>query len=75
MTDGGDTKDDVKLPENEIGDKIKKMFQEEEKDVSKYSPYLRRNSHSRTNTKSDVVILTAMGEEAAVEAKEAAKSG
>lgn len=75
MTDGGDTKDDVKLPENEIGDKIKKMFQEEEKDVSKYSPYLRRSSHSRTNTKSDVVILTAMGEEAAVEAKEAAKSG
>lgn len=36
MTDGGDTKDDVKLPENEIGDKIRKMFQEEEKDVSKY---------------------------------------
>lgn len=36
MTDGGDTKDDVKIPDNEIGDKIKKMFQEEEKDVSKY---------------------------------------
>lgn len=36
MTDSGDTKDDVKIPDNDIGDKIKKMFQEEEKDVSKY---------------------------------------
>lgn len=41
MTDGGDTKDDVKLPDNEIGEKIKKMFHEEEKDVSKYSDLTR----------------------------------
>lgn len=47
MTDNGDTKDDVKLPENEIGDKIKKMFQEEEKDVSKYTLY--SPSDSRQN--------------------------
>jgi translation initiation factor 5A len=52
MTDDGVTKDDVKLPDGEIGDKINKLFKVEEKDTN-------------------VVILTAMGEEAAVEAKEA----
>lgn len=35
MTDSGDTKDDVKVPEGDIGDKIKRMFQEEGKDCSK----------------------------------------
>ncbi|KAF3767698.1 eukaryotic translation initiation factor 5A [Cryphonectria parasitica EP155] len=54
MTDDGDTKDDVKVPDGEVGDKITRLFKEEEKDTN-------------------VVILTAMGEEAAVEAKEAAK--
>ncbi|KAL4810784.1 translation protein SH3-like domain-containing protein [Aspergillus unguis] len=54
MDDNGDTKDDVKLPENEVGDRIKKMFKEEEKDCN-------------------VIILTAMGEQAAMEVKEAPK--
>jgi translation initiation factor 5A len=35
MTDNGDTKDDVKVPDNEVGDKIKQMFQVEEKECSK----------------------------------------
>ncbi|RYO75485.1 hypothetical protein DL766_002572 [Monosporascus sp. MC13-8B] len=52
MDDDGDTKDDVKMPEGEVGEKINRLFKVEEKDTN-------------------VVILTAMGEEAAVEAKEA----
>lgn len=35
MKDDGDTKDDVKLPEGDVGARIVKMFREEEKDVSK----------------------------------------
>lgn len=35
MTDGGDTKDDVKVPDGEVGDKINKLFKEDEKDTSK----------------------------------------
>ena len=35
MTDGGDTKDDVKVPDSDVGARITKMFREEEKDVSK----------------------------------------
>src|ERR1044072_6979326 len=35
MKDDGDTKDDVKVPDNEVGQRIVKMFREEEKDVSK----------------------------------------
>ena len=34
MAEGGDTKDDVKMPEGEVGDKITKLFKEEEKDTS-----------------------------------------
>lgn len=34
MTEDGDTKDDVKLPEGELGEKINKLFREEEKDTS-----------------------------------------
>ncbi|KAG7113685.1 Eukaryotic translation initiation factor 5A like protein [Verticillium longisporum] len=52
MADDGDMKDDVRMPDGEIGDKIKKLFQEEEKDTN-------------------VIILTAMGEQCAIEAKEA----
>jgi len=54
MSDDGTTKDDVKIPDGETGDKIKKLFQEEGKDVN-------------------VIVLTAMGEETAIDAKEAAK--
>ncbi|KAJ5498020.1 hypothetical protein LT330_002715 [Penicillium expansum] len=56
MTDNGDTKDDVKVPDNEVGEKINQMFLTEEKECN-------------------VVVLTAMGEEAAMECKEAPKSG
>lgn len=38
MTDGGDTKDDVKVPGGEVGERIEKLFKKEEKDVSKYLP-------------------------------------
>ena len=35
MAEDGETKDDVKVPDGEIGDKIAKLFTEEEKDTSK----------------------------------------
>lgn len=35
MSDSGDTKDDVKLPDGEVGDKINKLFTEDGKDTSK----------------------------------------
>lgn len=34
MADDGETKDDVKVPEGEVGDKIEKLFTTEEKDTS-----------------------------------------
>jgi len=52
MADDGETKDDVKVPDGEIGEKISKLFTEDEKDTN-------------------VIVLTAMGEQAAIEAKEA----
>lgn len=36
MTDDGDTKDDVKVPDGEVGEKIRKLFTEEEKDTSEF---------------------------------------
>jgi len=54
MSDDGTTKDDVKIPDGECGDKIKKLFTEEGKDIN-------------------VIVLTAMGEETAIDCKEAAK--
>ena len=35
MADDGETKDDVKVPEGEIGEKIEKLFTVEEKDTSR----------------------------------------
>jgi len=55
MSEDGTTKDDVKVPDGEVGDKINKLFKDEEKDTN-------------------VIILTAMGEEACIDAKEAPKS-
>jgi len=52
MSEDGTTKDDVKVPEGEVGEKITKLFREEEKDTN-------------------VIVLTAMGEEVAMDAKEA----
>merc|ERR1712115_741408 len=54
VSDAGDEKNDVKIPEGDVGAKIQKLFTEEEKDVN-------------------VIVLTAMGEEAAIDAKEAPK--
>lgn len=34
MAEDGETKDDVKVPDGEIGDKIEKLFTIEEKDTS-----------------------------------------
>ncbi|KAH7128682.1 translation protein SH3-like domain-containing protein [Dendryphion nanum] len=56
MHDDGSLKDDVKVPDGEVGDKIRKLFTEDGKDTN-------------------VIVLTAMGEEAAIDAKEAPKSG
>jgi len=55
MSDDGTTKDDVKLPDGEVGDKINKLFTDEGKDTN-------------------VIVLTAMGEESAIDAKEAPKA-
>ncbi len=35
MSDDGDTKDDVKVPDGEVGEKITKLFKTEEKDTSR----------------------------------------
>ena len=55
MQESGDTKDDVKLPDNELGERINHMFRDEEKDLN-------------------ITVLTSMGEEAAMDVKEAARS-
>lgn len=34
MSEDGSTKDDVKVPDGEVGDKINKLFKEDEKDTS-----------------------------------------
>ena len=34
MSEDGSTKDDVKVPEGEVGDKVNKLFNEEQKDTS-----------------------------------------
>jgi len=54
MSDDGSTKDDVKVPDNEVGEKIRKMFTEDGKETN-------------------VIVLTAMGEEMAMDCKEAPK--
>ena len=69
MSEDGTTKDDVKVPEGEVGEKINKLFREEEKDTSKCTLV-----HAPKNTwliSTDVIVLTAMGEEVAMDAKEA----
>lgn len=37
MSDDGTTKDDVKMPDGEVGDKIEKLFRTDEKDTSECS--------------------------------------
>ncbi|TGO32257.1 hypothetical protein BHYA_0334g00040 [Botrytis hyacinthi] len=55
MSEGGDLKDDVHLPDGEVGQKIRSLF----------------DSDKETN----VIVLTAMGEQLAIDGKEAPKSG
>ena len=38
MGDDGSTKDDVKVPEGDVGDKIEKLFRTDEKDTSMTLP-------------------------------------
>lgn len=38
MNEEGDTKDDVRMPDGEIGEKIERLFKTEEKDTSRSSP-------------------------------------
>lgn len=76
MSENGDLKDDVKIPDGEIGEKIIRLFREEEKDTSEFfeiSVYILEIYAD--NPLPDVIILTAMGEETAIEAKEAPKQG
>ena len=71
MSEDGTTKDDVKVPDGEVGDKIEKLFRAEEKDTSK------SNLHGHSFLSLiilDVIVLTSMGEEVAIEAKEAPKA-
>jgi len=35
MNEEGDTKDDVRMPDGEVGEKIERLFKVEEKDTSK----------------------------------------
>jgi len=71
MDDVGGAKDDVRLPEGEVGEKINKLFKVEEKDVSKcYDEANALHESTLTVTIQDVTVQTAMGEEAAVDAKE-----
>ncbi len=71
MADDGETKDDVKVPDGEVGEKLEKMFKIDEKDTSEClcTPSLRQHL-----TSLDVIVLTAMGEEAAIDAKEAPRA-
>jgi len=74
MADDGETKDDVKVPDGEVGEKIDKLFTTEEKDTSEFLPpgnFRRKWAYANMQSLPDVIVLTAMGEQAAIEAKEA----
>lgn len=68
MSDDGETKDDVKMPAGETSEKITRLFGEG-KECSMSLRFLRPTL--RWLIKIDVVVLTAMGEEAAIDVKEA----
>jgi hypothetical protein len=48
MSEDGNMKDDVKVPEGEIGQKIEKLFRDEEKDTSAY--YFSNIEHNKLLT-------------------------
>jgi len=39
MSEDGSTKDDVKVPDGEVGEKINKLFDQEQKDTSESTTY------------------------------------
>ena len=45
MSDDGATKDDVKSPDGEVGEKIEKLFRTEEKDTSKPNRNKKHDHH------------------------------
>ncbi len=49
MADDGETKDDVKVPDGEVGEKIEKLFTTEEKDTSK-SPHCHTGAEDLADT-------------------------
>lgn len=55
MSDDGETREDVPVPQGEVGSKIRKYFTVEEKETN-------------------VTVLTSMGEQLAIEAKEAPRA-
>lgn len=71
MSEDGSTKDDVKIPDGEVGEKIKKSFNDD-KDLS-MSPICCPSNWRNADQFLDVVVLTAMGEESCIDFKEASK--
>ena len=67
-------KDDVRMPEGEVGAKITKMFKEDEKETRKFLS--RSDTQCATTNPGTLVVTvqTAMGEEAAIDCKEGLKS-
>ena len=49
MADDGETKDDVKVPDGEIGEKIEKLFTTEEKDTSESCTFDNYTSFASAN--------------------------
>ena len=73
MSDDGGQKEDVKVPEGDAGDKIKKLFTDDGKDVSKLFAYISHKIFLELTRSTDVIVMAAMGEEYAIDAKEAPK--
>ena len=48
MADDGETKDDVKVPDGEVGEKIDKLFTTEEKDTSNLPLEINLEPHTDT---------------------------
>ena len=69
MADDGEMKDDVKMPEGDVGKKIQELWDHPEKDCSMYHQPRFETSRSLTSFL-DVIVLTSMGEQLAIDAKE-----
>lgn len=69
MADDGEMKDDVKMPEGDVGKKIQELWDHPEKDCSMYHRARFKPTNSLTLIL-DVIVLTSMGEQLAIDAKE-----